>query len=156
MRHDAWVGMLWRSCQTSVAHSCRLLNHLNSFHGGMLKFNAKFNADSLLYLLSHFECHGHTIHVLSQWCPSPHWRVQWSCHCSHMCIPVHSPWLPGFIVILTMAGLFPDRPCKLGFYPNITGLENPVKSEVKAALFSHLPLDLEVTGLAQKAILITL
>ena len=45
-----------------------------------------------------------------------HWLVQRSCHCSHVCIPVHSPWLPGYIdvrqnvVILTMAGLFPDRP----------------------------------------------
>ena len=28
---------------------------------------------------------------------SSHWLVQWSCHCSHMCIPVHSPWLPGYI-----------------------------------------------------------
>ena len=43
----------------------------------------------------------------------PHWLVHWSRHCSHMCIPVHSPWLPGYIdvtqtilVILTMAGLF--------------------------------------------------
>ena len=34
-----------------------------------------------------------------------------------MRIPVHSPWLPGYIdvaqtvlVILTMGGLFPDRP----------------------------------------------
>ena len=33
-----------------------------------------------------------------------------------MCIPVHSPWLPGYIdvaqlvlIILTIAGLFPDR-----------------------------------------------
>ena len=48
----------------------------------------------------------------------PHWLVQWSCHCSRMYIPVHSPWLPGYIsvvqtilIILTMAGLFPDRPC---------------------------------------------
>ena len=47
-----------------------------------------------------------------------HWLVQWSCHCSCSCIPVHSPWLPGHIdvmqtvlVILTMAGLFLDRPC---------------------------------------------
>ena len=46
----------------------------------------------------------------------PHWLVQWSHHRS--CIPVHSPWLPGYIdftrtilIILTMAGLFPDRPC---------------------------------------------
>ena len=27
----------------------------------------------------------------------PHWRVQRSGHCSCMCIPVHSPWLPGYI-----------------------------------------------------------
>ena len=26
----------------------------------------------------------------------PHWLVQWS-HCSHKHIPVHSPWLPGYI-----------------------------------------------------------
>ena len=43
----------------------------------------------------------------------PHWLVQWNCHCSCTHIPVHSPWLPGYInvvqtipVILTMAGLF--------------------------------------------------
>ena len=43
----------------------------------------------------------------------PHWLVQWSHHCSHMCIPVHSPWLSGYInvvqtilVILIMSGLF--------------------------------------------------
>ena len=30
----------------------------------------------------------------------PHWLVQWSHHCSHMCIPVHSPWLLGYIDIM--------------------------------------------------------
>ena len=46
----------------------------------------------------------------------PHWLVQWSCHCSCMRNPVHSPWLPVYInvsqivlVILTMAGLSLDR-----------------------------------------------
>ena len=29
----------------------------------------------------------------------PHWLVQWSHHCSCMCIPVHSPWLPSYIDI---------------------------------------------------------
>ena len=29
--------------------------------------NAKFDADSLLYLLSHFECDDHTVHMLIQW-----------------------------------------------------------------------------------------
>ena len=27
----------------------------------------------------------------------PHWLVQWGHHCSHMCIPVHPPWLWGYI-----------------------------------------------------------
>ena len=30
----------------------------------------------------------------------PHWLVQWSHHCSCMCIPVHSPWLPGHINVM--------------------------------------------------------
>ena len=80
----------------------------------MFELHAKFHAESSLYSLSHLECDGHTVHMLTQW---PHWLVQWSHHCSRMCIPVHSPWLPGYIdvtqtvlVILTIAGLFPDRP----------------------------------------------
>ena len=36
--------------------------------GRMFKLNAKFDADSSLYFLSHFECNGHTVHVLTQWC----------------------------------------------------------------------------------------
>ena len=46
----------------------------------------------------------------------PYWWVQWSHHCSCMWIPVHSPWLPGYIdvteivlIILMMTKLFPDR-----------------------------------------------
>ena len=44
-----------------------LLNHPNSFRGGMFKPNAKFDADSLLYSLRDFECNSHTVHMLSQW-----------------------------------------------------------------------------------------
>ena len=47
----------------------------------------------------------------------PHWLVQWGCHCSHMHIPVHSPWPPGYIdfmqsvlIMLTMAGFFLHQP----------------------------------------------
>ena len=29
-----------------------------------------------------------------------HWLVQWSHHCSCMCIPVHSPWLPGYMDVV--------------------------------------------------------
>ena len=43
-----------------------LLNHPNSFRGGMFKLNAKLDADSLLNLLSPFECDGHTVHMLTQ------------------------------------------------------------------------------------------
>ena len=56
----------------------------------------------------------YTCPLNSIYCPPL--TVQWSCHCSHMCIPVHSSWLPGYIdvvqtilITLTMAGLFPDR-----------------------------------------------
>ena len=38
----------------------------NNFCRGMFKLNAKFDADSFLYLLDHFECQGHTVHVLPQ------------------------------------------------------------------------------------------
>ena len=70
-RCDAWSGvLLWWSCQSTVAHSCGLLNHLNSFHGGMFKLNAKFDADSLLYSLSHFQCNSHTVHMLTQRAPT--------------------------------------------------------------------------------------
>ena len=65
-KKTAWAGVLsWWNCQSPVAHSCSLLNPLNSFHGEMFKLNAKSDADSLLYLLSHFECDGHTVLLLN-------------------------------------------------------------------------------------------
>ena len=57
-----------KTCQSPVAHSCSLLNHPNSFCRGMFKLNAKLNADFLLYLLSHFECDSHTVHMLTPQC----------------------------------------------------------------------------------------
>ena len=74
-------GSLSTHSQPSLKHSCQnlvcaalivsslksLLSHPNSFHEGMLKLNAKFNAHLLLYLLSHFECDGHAVHMLTQW-----------------------------------------------------------------------------------------
>ena len=38
-----------------------------SFHRGMFKLNTKFDADLLLYSLSHFECDCHIMHMLTQW-----------------------------------------------------------------------------------------
>ena len=54
-----------------------LLNHPNSFRGGMFKFNAKFDANSLLYSLSHFECDSLTVHMLTQWYNHPHRLGGW-------------------------------------------------------------------------------
>ena len=55
--------------------------------------------------------------MLTQQCLPPSLTIQRSHHCSRMYIPVHSPWLPGYInvaqtilVIFTMIGLFLDRP----------------------------------------------
>ena len=68
MRCDAWVGvLLWWCCQSPVAHGCGLLNHPNSFCREMFKLNTKFDASSLPYSLSHFECDDHTVHMLTQW-----------------------------------------------------------------------------------------
>ena len=57
------------AAQPPVDHSCSLLNYLNSFHRGKFKLNTKFDADSLLYFLSHFECNGlnATLYMLTQW-----------------------------------------------------------------------------------------
>ena len=98
-----------------VSHSCSLLNHPNSFWTGMFKLNTKFDADSLLYLLIlNVMATQYTCSLSGVYCPF--WLVQWSHHCSPMHIPVHFPWLPGYIsaaqtilILLTMARLFPDR-----------------------------------------------
>ena len=58
---------MWWSCQSPGAHCCSLLHHLNSFHGGMFKCNAKSDAYLSLYSLSHFECNRHTVHMLTRW-----------------------------------------------------------------------------------------
>ena len=60
-------------------------------------------------------CWPHSTHAHSTTSTAPHWLVQWSCHCSHMRIPVHSAWLQVAtmshnLVILTMAVFFPDSP----------------------------------------------
>ena len=80
---------------------------------------------SLIQKLMQIRCSAHSVtwNVTATQCTCslngiyrPHWLVQWSRHCSCMCIPVHSPWLPGYmdvvqtiLFMLTMAGLFLDR-----------------------------------------------
>ena len=53
-------------CWTHCIIPESLLDHLNRFCRRMCKLNAKFDADLLLYSLSHFECNGHTVRMLSQ------------------------------------------------------------------------------------------
>ena len=75
LEHDHFqqiLDKLWSICATllfvldSLHGPESLLNHPNSFRGGMFKLNAKFDTDSLLYLLSRFECDDHTVHMLTQ------------------------------------------------------------------------------------------
>ena len=66
----------WAPCRDETANhqlpiAMASLNHLNRFPGGMFKLNTKFNADSLLYMFSHFECDSHTTYMLSQQCLQP-------------------------------------------------------------------------------------
>ena len=117
IRYDARRGkLLWWSCQSPVAYSCRLLNHPNSFCGRMPKLNEKFDVGSLLYSLSHSECDGHTAHMLTQWCLLSPLTSTMKLSLSHTCVPVHCPWLPVYIditqtifIIVTVVGLFLDR-----------------------------------------------
>ena len=82
----------------------------------MFKLSAEFDADSLLCSLSHFKCDGHTVHMLTQQhLPPPLTYSEVVIVRMHSS---HSPWLPGdmditqtVLVMLTMAGLFVDRPC---------------------------------------------
>ena len=91
-----------------------LMNHLNSFRRGMFKIISKFDADLLLYLLCHFECNGHPVHLLTQWClPLPltstvksslftHAHFQPLSLAGRLCITV----VQTILIILTMAGTF--------------------------------------------------
>ena len=100
--NSAWDGMQERACCCDEAASHQLPRPaafwiIWSFRRGISKLNVKSDADSLLYLLSlilngmaiQYTCSPNGIY-------SSHWLVQWSHHCSQVCIPVHSPWLPGY------------------------------------------------------------
>ena len=98
MWHMSRGTLLWRNCQSPAAHSCGLLDHQKSFRGGMFKLKAKLDADLLLYsvilnvMATQYTCSLSSIY-------HPHCLVQWSRQCSRMRIPVHSPWLPGYICL---------------------------------------------------------
>ena len=83
----------------------------------MFKLNAKSDTDSLLSLLSHFECDDHTVQMLTQQGLLPPWTSKVKLSLFTHRIPVHSSWLSSYmdvtqtiLIILTIAGLFLDRP----------------------------------------------
>ena len=65
---EAFVPHFYLCC-THYIIPRSLLTHPNSFRGGMFKLYTKLDSDLLLYLLSHFECSGHTAHTttLTDW-----------------------------------------------------------------------------------------
>ena len=113
---EAFVPRFYLLCTHCIIPKS-LLNYPSSFHGGMFKLNAKFDADSLLYSLSHFECNGHTVHMLTQWhLPPPMTSTVKSSLFIHACSSSLTLVVSYFdvtqivLIILTMARLFPDRP----------------------------------------------
>ena len=118
-RHDAWVvccdeaanhqlpiaAAFWIISIVSVEECSSLMQNLMQSHCSTCLVILNVMATQYTCSLNHIY--------------HPHWLVQWSCHCSRMCLPVHSPWLPGYInvvqtilIILTIAGLFLERPTK--------------------------------------------
>ena len=66
-------------------------------NGGMFKLNTKFDTDLLLYLFNHFECDGHTVHMLTQHLlPPPTSTVKLSlfthAQSSPLCLAARSHW----------------------------------------------------------------
>ena len=120
MRCDAWAGTLsWWSCQSPAAHRCGLLNHLNSFCGGMFKLNAKFDADLLFYLsvISNVTA---TQYTCSLNCVYPHSPLTGTVKTSLFTYAHSSPLslaarvidvAQTILVILTMVGFFWTQTC---------------------------------------------
>ena len=110
-------ALSWWSCQSQVAHIHSLLNHpidsmeeYSSWMQNLMQICCSTCSVILKVTTTQYTCSFNGVY-------SPHWLVQWNRHCSHICIPVHSPWLPGYInvtptvlIILTMTGRVPDRP----------------------------------------------
>ena len=117
-RCDAWVGRphaeaahhqlpiaagFWIICTVFLEECSSLTQNLMQFHCSSHSVILNETATQSKYPL-------HGVYL-------PPRLVQWSGHCSHMHIPAPSPGLPGYmdvpqtiLIILTVVGLFPDRP----------------------------------------------
>ena len=116
----------------------------------MFKLNTKFDTDSLLYLLHHFECDSHTVHMLPQQrLPPPLSSTVKSSLFTHAC---SSPLFLAarlhqvtqtFLVILTMAGLFLDKPQYKLFclFPPLALQKNKASNSIRTCVsFIHRQL----------------
>jgi len=63
----------------------------------MSKFQAKLDANSLIYSLGHCESDGCTVHKLRQRRSTNDWLAPRESDCSRMCRKVSSDWLPSYI-----------------------------------------------------------
>ena len=72
--HEMWCmsrcAVMMKLPITSCPQLRGLLNHADSFHGGMFKLNPKIWC-RFVVLLTQLECNNHTEHVLTQWCLPP-------------------------------------------------------------------------------------
>ena len=102
-------------CRDEAANHQLPIAAASSFPGGKFKLNTKFDADLLFYSRSHFECDGHTVHMLTQWHLLP---LLTSTVKSSLFTHAHSSpvslaasyinVVQTVLIILTMAGFFPD------------------------------------------------
>ena len=107
--------------------SCRLLFGKASHHPGLsaplqprfgsLQLTAFPKAKIAVEREEIWECDGHTVHKLSQWCLTADWLALRESDCSRLYSKVFSDWLPSYIratrpvlEIFNMAGYFPDSP----------------------------------------------
>ena len=114
---DAWaVSLSWWSCQSPVAIAVAFwiirivsVEECSSLMQNLMQIHCCTCSVILNVIATQYTCSLNSIYC-------PHWLVQWSRHCSLMRIPVHSPWLPGYIdvsqtvLVLLVAGIFLDRP----------------------------------------------
>ena len=92
-RHDAWAGTLsWWSCQLPVAHSNWVIRIVSTEECSSLMQNLMQICYSTHLVILNVMATQYTCSLNGVY--RPHWLVQWHPHCSHMRIPVHSPWLP--------------------------------------------------------------
>ena len=107
----------WRPKHIDVSADCSCCINNGWTFSGQTSYGINYAMTSLAFRRSMLFSQDHKEHTCI-WTNLVYYLVQWGRHCSFMHIPVHSPWLPGNIdvtqtvlIVLTMAGLFPDSPC---------------------------------------------